>query len=165
MKLVNVKVTEFQSVLDSNEFKVGDITCLVGKNEAGKTTILKALYRLNPIISSEGKFSVTDDYPRGEVEDYSDSVERGKREAATVVRAVFALDDGDVEGLVDVFGEEALESREITLIKGYGNALQCYLAVDETKVINYAYSSSEIPAKIKAELAKSASLGKGVISP
>ncbi len=39
MKLSKVKVTEFQSIIDSNEFEVGDITCLVGKNEAGKTAI------------------------------------------------------------------------------------------------------------------------------
>jgi predicted ATP-dependent endonuclease of OLD family len=39
-------------------------TCLVGKNEAGKTALLKALYRLNPIVETEGRFDVTDDYPR-----------------------------------------------------------------------------------------------------
>jgi ABC-type cobalamin/Fe3+-siderophores transport system ATPase subunit len=25
-----------------------DVTCLIGKNESGKTTVLKALHRLNP---------------------------------------------------------------------------------------------------------------------
>lgn len=47
MKLSKVHVTEFQSLQDSNEFEVGDVTCLVGKNEAGKTALLQALYRLN----------------------------------------------------------------------------------------------------------------------
>ena len=49
MKLKRVRITDFQSVLDSTEFEIGDVTCLVGKNEAGKTALLKALYRLNPI--------------------------------------------------------------------------------------------------------------------
>jgi ABC-type cobalamin/Fe3+-siderophores transport system ATPase subunit len=46
-------------------------TCLVGKNEAGKTALLEAIYRLNPIIETDGNFDVTDDFPRSTVEDYS----------------------------------------------------------------------------------------------
>ncbi len=37
MKLSRVRITEYQSIRDSNWFEIGDITCLVGKNEAGKT--------------------------------------------------------------------------------------------------------------------------------
>ena len=48
MKLTKVRITEFQSIQDSTEFEIGDVTCLVGKNEAGKTAVLKALYRLLP---------------------------------------------------------------------------------------------------------------------
>src|SRR5882672_8321465 len=67
MKLIAARIREFKSVWDSNEFKIDDITCLVGKNEAGKTGVLQALYRLNPIIESHTFFDVTDDYPRSEV--------------------------------------------------------------------------------------------------
>ena len=56
MKLTKVRITEFQSIQDSTEFEIGDITCLVGKNEAGKTALLKALYRLNPIIEEDSSF-------------------------------------------------------------------------------------------------------------
>lgn len=49
MKLTKVRITNFQCIHDSTEFDIGDITCLVGKNESGKTALLKALYRLNPI--------------------------------------------------------------------------------------------------------------------
>jgi predicted ATP-dependent endonuclease of OLD family len=45
MKLTHVHITEFQSIRDSNPFEIGDTTCLVGKTEAGKTALLKALYR------------------------------------------------------------------------------------------------------------------------
>lgn len=53
MKLKKVHITEYRSIWDSNEFDIDDITCLVGKNEAGKTAILQALYKLNPIDSSK----------------------------------------------------------------------------------------------------------------
>jgi AAA15 family ATPase/GTPase len=42
MKLQSFRVTEFQSVKDSGVIKVDDIACLVGKNEAGKSALLKA---------------------------------------------------------------------------------------------------------------------------
>jgi hypothetical protein len=42
----------------------------VGKNEAGETAILQALYRLNPTIPADRQFDVTYDYPKAEVENY-----------------------------------------------------------------------------------------------
>ena len=75
MKLTTVHVREFKSIWDSNLFKVDKVTCLVGKNEAGKTAILQALYRLNPIIEADGVFDVTDDYPRSDVENYQQDIE------------------------------------------------------------------------------------------
>ena len=75
MKLTRVHITNFQSIQDSAEFEIGDVTCLVGKNEAGKTALLKALYRLNPINEADGNFDVTDDYPSQNVSDYEDDVE------------------------------------------------------------------------------------------
>ncbi len=74
MKLTKVNITDFQSVQDSTEFKIGDVTCLVGKNESGKTAVLQALYRLNPIIEADGTFDATDDYPRREVVTYKKAV-------------------------------------------------------------------------------------------
>ena len=43
MRLSKVQIREFQSIQDSTEIEVGPITCLVGKNESGKTAVLKAL--------------------------------------------------------------------------------------------------------------------------
>ena len=70
MKLTKVRITEFQSIQDSTEFEIGDVTCLVGKNEAGKTALLKALYHLNPIIEEDGDFDATNDYPRRDLIDF-----------------------------------------------------------------------------------------------
>ena len=36
MRLKSVRVGEFKSIVDSGEFEIGDVTCLVGKNEAGE---------------------------------------------------------------------------------------------------------------------------------
>ena len=79
MKLKSVKITEFQSIRETESVEISDITCLVGKNESGKTAFLQALYRLNPIIPAHSNYDVTDDYPRADVEDYQQLVEVGKR--------------------------------------------------------------------------------------
>jgi AAA15 family ATPase/GTPase len=42
-------VTNFRSILDSNPVEIGPTTCLVGKNEAGKTAFLKALEGLRSL--------------------------------------------------------------------------------------------------------------------
>ena len=61
MKLTKVRIQNFQCIHDSTEFDVDDITCLVGKNESGKTAILKALHGFNP-MNSAASYS-RDDYP------------------------------------------------------------------------------------------------------
>ena len=53
MQLVSAHVTYYRSVEDSEEFEVEpDVTCLVGKNESGKTNIAQALFRVNPVESA-----------------------------------------------------------------------------------------------------------------
>ena len=126
MKLTKVRITEFQSIQDSTEFGTGGVTCLVGKNEAGKTALLKALYRLNPIIETEGGFDATDDYPRSSVSDYEEQVNAGKREQAWVVQAVYELDPEDVSAVKSTYGPTCFDGNApaVTLRKGYGNQLE-----------------------------------------
>lgn len=48
MKLVKIYIKNFLSIKDEQELKINDsLTTLVGLNEAGKTTILKAIEKLN----------------------------------------------------------------------------------------------------------------------
>jgi AAA15 family ATPase/GTPase len=52
MRLTHVTVKNFKSVEDFGEFSIGDVTCLVGENEADKTALFHALHRLNPELTS-----------------------------------------------------------------------------------------------------------------
>lgn len=120
MLLKSFQVTTYQGVLDSGRVDADEITCLVGKNEAGKTAILKALYRLNPIRSEDSKFSVTDDYPRSEVSDYEDRVAQGKGHAQ-VIQAAYELETHEVSAVEQVFGPSFLRDNGLTLTKYYDN--------------------------------------------
>jgi len=99
MKLTKVHVHEFKSILDSNEFDIRDITCLVGKNEAGKSAILQALYKLNPIIPEHSQFDVTEDYPRADLENYISDVEQNRRDPAQVIQAYFSLEADEIAAI------------------------------------------------------------------
>ena len=57
MLLKSVQIGHFKHVLDSSLVEIQpDITCLVGKNESGKTAFIEALRRLKPAQGSV-KFS------------------------------------------------------------------------------------------------------------
>lgn len=123
MKLTKVRIKNFQSIQDSTEFEIGDATCLVGKNEAGKTALLKALYRLNPINEGDGDFNVTDDYPRQTVVDYENDVKTGHQQPARVVEATFKIDPETMDSAKELYEYEFPECKAltITLYKGYSN--------------------------------------------
>ena len=145
MLLTKVQVTEYKSIRNSNSFEVGDITCLVGKNEAGKTAILEALYRLNPVIESDGQFDVTDDYPRSDVEDYQIEVEEGARRPSNIINAIFTLEQDEIDLVEEKFGPGALSRKTITFNKGYNNKRTVNTAGDIEKALTHVIKKSSLP--------------------
>ena len=140
-------------------FSVADITCLVGKNEAGKTALLKALYRLNPFVEGDGQFDVTNDYPRQLVSDYEEAIESGQ-EHSVVVRAVFALGAEDIEKIRAEFGPLVFDCPEptITLSKGYSNTLSFSLdGLSSQEALRHVAGKSEFPPDLSARLQESLS--------
>ena len=85
--------------------------------------LLQALYRLNPIIDNQGKFDVTEDYPRAEEEDYQQAIERKERTPARVVDARFTLEPAELAPIEEEFGPGALSPPSLVLMKGYDNVL------------------------------------------
>lgn len=62
MQLEKFRVQNFRSIKDSGWIDADRVTTLVGVNEAGKSNILLALWKLNPAI--DGKINLLDDIPR-----------------------------------------------------------------------------------------------------
>ena len=160
MRLKSVRVSEFKSVVDSGEFEAGDITCLVGKNEAGKTAVLEALYRLHPVIDSDDNFNVTHDYPRANVEDYEHGVQTGARDPATVVTAVYELSDEDVADVEEHFGADVFVNRLATLSRGYENQTCFEINVDESAAVQHLVAKANLPDEVRTNAAHASPLEK-----
>ncbi len=157
MQLTKVRITEFQSIQDSSEFEVGPVTCLVGKNEAGKTALLKALYRLLPVSETDGIYNVTHDYPRRSLVAYEDEVEAERREPATVAQAAYELEPADVTIVRNVFGPSCLvdDSPSITLSRGYSNQLEVSdLDVNCQAALTYLVTDADLPQQLACKLGR-----------
>ena len=152
MKLSNIEISEYKSIQSSNRFNIGDITCLVGKNEAGKTAILEALERLNPVIPEHSTFDVTDDYPRAEVTKYQQEVKAEKRTPATVVVATFTLCPEEISSVESELGTGILESPVLTLYKGYTNTLNVEICVNEQVAVKNMVEMAQLSTTLSKEL-------------
>ena len=153
MKLTKVRVSNFQSVRDSTEFDIGDVTCLVGKNEAGKTALLQAMYRLRPIVDTDAGYSVTDDYPRRDVADYEHDIEEDKCEHAVVAHLTYELDEADAAAIANVFGPEALASRTLKISKAYEQkTIMFSLSVNHEAALQHILSGYSVPDETREAL-------------
>lgn len=134
MKLISAQVTNFRSVEDSGEFKIGNLTCLVGKNEAGKTAILTALYGLRPY--GEFEYERTRDYPRRHLNKFDDRHADGK---SKVVRTTWGLSSDDARAIHARFGEKALTSNNVSIERGigYGNSSSWTVHVDSKSCLAF----------------------------
>ena len=158
MILKEYRVREFRSIWDSGPIIVdGQTTCFVGKNEAGKTAILSALYRTNPIIESDALFEETYDYPKREVEDYRIGVEEGSREEAVVVEAQYRLEADDLTAVIAKFGPDMLKNKTFTRKTYYGaaNSKSC-MACDDAAARKYLATNSSLCGDLKETLSSAA---------
>ena len=133
MKLTKAHVTNFRCILDSNEVEIGATTCLVGKNEAGKTAFLKALEGLRSVDSQYKAYSRTEDYPRRFLAEYE---QRHEGSAARVVRTEWELEDDDVAALAEEFGAGAARKRNLIVSKSFGSEGTTWnVAIEESAVV------------------------------
>jgi predicted ATP-dependent endonuclease of OLD family len=118
MKLIKAHIKNFRSIEDSDRFEIGDMTCLVGKNEAGKTAILQAFYGINPFASFA--YDKTRDYPRRYLSRFDDRHPDGK---SNVIETHWILSADDLKLIRDIYGLNALDNDEIIISKyiGYDN--------------------------------------------
>jgi len=132
MILKSVRIENFKCIEDSEPFHIKPVTCLVGKNEAGKSTVLKALYKLNPVVPDEGDFDALLEYPRRK---YSEYKEKHETDPDNVLTTEWELNDKEKEEITQKLGTDVLKNKTLTITKGYNNKLQWNIEIDEPQVI------------------------------
>ncbi len=93
MEFVAFQVTNYRNVLDSGRIEANRITAFVGQNEAGKSNLFDALYRVNP-FDHQAVYNLDEDWP---VDRWG---EKDAKAHVTVCRAEFML---TVDEIVDLY--------------------------------------------------------------
>lgn len=133
MKLKKVQVRLYRNFVDSNVVPIdGAVTCLVGKNESGKTAFLEALYSLKPAFESQVRVDVIMDYPRWRK--VRDERQRDLKEVAPI-EATFALEDHDRAKLAKVCPVPLPTSCELIANRTYEGVLEIRLFIPEKDLV------------------------------
>lgn len=115
MRLKRFRVWKYRNIQDSGDVQLGsNLTCIVGKNQSGKTTLLRALHKFNPRDKSE-KYSLSRDWPRGE--------RRAKDAHQVVCSATFALTDVEKQALGEILSRP-LGADDVTVTKNYAGQFE-----------------------------------------
>ena len=134
MKLQKIQVTNFRSVDDSAEFDVDPVTCLVGKNEAGKSAILLALAALNPNKATPVTLDKERDYPRRNLVQYS---RIHGDEDAVVIRTIWQLGESEIQVIAEDVGEDALTSPLVEVSRRYGKDIEVSVQLNHSATVKH----------------------------
>lgn len=118
MLLVDVRIKNYKCILDSETFTVDQMTCLVGKNESGKSAILQALYKLNP-VDKEDIYDALYEYPKM----YQTDFEAGEiPDGNTVLISHWKFTENEITEIDALFGSGFVtKSTIVTITNGYDN--------------------------------------------
>lgn len=120
MKLNSYCVYNFRSVLDSGWVECSDTTTLVGVNESGKTNMLKALWKFNPV--RDGEIDILHDMPVTLLSEF-----RSKASEVKFISVKFDIDKTDIEKLEELTNEVIEKLDSVTVTRYYdGHYLVSY---------------------------------------
>ncbi len=154
MKLIRARVTNYRSIDDSGWVNIDGVTCLVGKNESGKTAFLGALKELNPVYGASAGFDLKD-YPR---KGYTKYWRQHKTEPAIVVRAEFRLEGEEIRQIEAEYGAGVMPSTLVAVSKDYSNARMWDFEVDEAALVRHIVNEAGLPAEIEERTAASSTV-------
>ena len=142
MQLIGAHITNYRSVEDSEKFTIeADVTCLVGKNEGGKTAVQQAIYRYNPVEVS-ARFDEVVDFPARLTKLRK---QWGDDERIPVAELILRFEADEIEAIEEDLGAGALRSSEFTVTRGYRDPDRYYrLQVDEAAIVQHLRSQLDI---------------------
>ena len=150
MKLLTAHVTNFRSAENSEVFNTGQVTCLVGKNEAGKSAILLALAALNPHPATPAMLDKERDYPRRVLTQYDQKHPAGR--PAVAIATTWKLDKAETAKIAASVGEGVLSSDIVTVSRSYGHDIEVEVSLDYKAALEFLYSKFALDASERSVL-------------
>ena len=143
MKLTNFQIKNYKVILDTQPVKVDPrVTALVGKNESGKTAVLKAMWKSHNI--SGAAFDKLYDYPRDRY-----SVDRKSTQEVTILK--FDLLPEETEDLVSHLSQApAADPKRIVYTTFYDGEDEVRKEVKFDKALQSGSSGADARAAIEA---------------
>lgn len=150
MELKTIRIQNFRSVEDSGVFTVEHLTCLVGKNEAGKTAILQALAGLNPHPATPFQYEIERDYPKRFLARYS---ERHTDEQAAVATTTWKIGDAQKAAIAAEFGSAAVTGDTVVVARTF-NAKSTHwtVPINDKVAIDHLIAQANFSAPEKSQL-------------
>ncbi len=150
MKLVKAQVTNYRNIIDSNEVEISATTCLVGKNEAGKTAFLKALEGVRSIDKTFTDYGKVENYPRRYLAEYE---QRHSGKQAVVATTVWELSPEDIEAVEKELAEGVITGKLVTITKSYEQQGTTWsVPIDDQKVLSHLVRRFELTKEEKTDL-------------
>jgi predicted ATP-dependent endonuclease of OLD family len=148
MKISRVEISHFKNILGSGPVNIEpDVTCVVGKNESGKTAFLQALHRFNP-AQGNVSFNAQRQYPAWLEKQHR---RQGNIDKHQPVSIYFKLDDRERASIETRLGSGALKSNEIKITRSYENKFGWEPGIVEHVVVAHIVKGiylADIPAPI-----------------
>jgi energy-coupling factor transporter ATP-binding protein EcfA2 len=119
VKLRAFQVYMYKGIRDSGRVEIAPLTVIVGKNESGKTSLLKALHKLNPYKPEP--YLMDREWPRGHRKERSDK--------QVVCRAEFELSETELDELNALIAPP-MTTNIIEVVRDYGGRLEVAFPAD-----------------------------------
>ncbi|MFO0894508.1 MAG: AAA family ATPase [Phycisphaerales bacterium] len=152
MRVKTIRIRMFRNILDSTEVKVEDkVTCLVGKNESGKSAFLNALWRVNP-ARTKPEFVIQDHYPAWLEKRHR--IEGVDQEGFEPVSIALEWEPADVTVMEEKFGPGVIAAgTQLRLWKNYRNEFRWESGCNEKQALNNFLAKTPLPASNQAAYA------------
>lgn len=161
MKLISAQITNFRSIEDTEEFGVDHLTCLVGKNEAGKTAVLQALAGLNPHPATPFEFEIERDYPKRSLARYKDLHPHGH---PVVISSKWQLSAAQKGRLITQFGASAIVGDVVTIKRSYeAKSTNWSLPIDEAEAVKNLVAGAGFSAPEKSQVGTPTSIATLIV--
>lgn len=156
MQLEELRVQNYKSIDDSGWVGIDDISCLIGKNESGKTAFVEAVEKLNPSFG-DGNYTPFEQYPRKDWTEYKIRHQDGDPDV--VASAKFTLEDGERAEIEEEYGD-VIAGDDVILRKDFQNDRHWDLEIDESAFINDFLDYYDLHNKTYEKLRKSETIAE-----